>query len=96
MTDPLLLLAYHVVIGSLKTDINTVYDNSKVIYQKHNYFCTLVYLQGVLNGKLSKWFPQKPSYKVPVYLDSEQQQDALFAYLKGILEKTPKILSFTN
>ncbi|XP_051534434.1 PWWP domain-containing DNA repair factor 3B-like [Myxocyprinus asiaticus] len=53
------------------------------------------HLVGVRNGKPSKWFPQKSSSRVPVYLDSEEQ-DTLFAYLKAVLHRTPTQLNFTD
>ncbi|KAG9269357.1 PWWP domain-containing protein MUM1L1-like isoform X1 [Astyanax mexicanus] len=54
------------------------------------------HLLGVLNGKPSKWFPQRPSSKVPVYLDSEEQQNTLFAHLKSVLQRMSIQLSFTD
>ncbi|CAM4635004.1 unnamed protein product [Leuciscus chuanchicus] len=36
------------------------------------------------------------SSRVPVYLDSKEQQDILFSYLRGVLDRTPTQLSFTD
>ncbi|XP_073672325.1 PWWP domain-containing DNA repair factor 3A-like [Paramisgurnus dabryanus] len=54
------------------------------------------HLLGVLNGKPSKWLHNVTSSRVPVYLDSEEQQDILFSYLRGVLDGTPTQLSFTD
>lgn len=54
------------------------------------------HLVGVLNGKPSKWLHKVTSSRVPVYLDSEEQQDILFSYLRGVLGRTPTQLSFTD
>ncbi|KAJ8358658.1 hypothetical protein SKAU_G00151830 [Synaphobranchus kaupii] len=55
------------------------------------------HLLRILSGsEPSKWlgrYKGKSSFHVPVYLDSEEQQDTLFFYLKGVLQKsaTPQI-----
>nr|XP_055075291.1 PWWP domain-containing DNA repair factor 3B-like isoform X2 [Misgurnus anguillicaudatus] len=54
------------------------------------------HLVDVLNGKTSKWYPPKSFRQVPVYLDSEEQQDNLCAFLKCVLYKTHTKLSFTD
>ncbi|XP_073714361.1 PWWP domain-containing DNA repair factor 3B [Misgurnus anguillicaudatus] len=54
------------------------------------------HLVDVLNGKTSKWYPPKSFRQVPVYLDSEEPQDNLCAFLKCVLYKTPTKLSFTD
>ncbi|XP_077067625.1 PWWP domain-containing DNA repair factor 3A-like isoform X2 [Siphateles boraxobius] len=54
------------------------------------------HLVGVLNGKPSKWLHKVTSSRVPVYLDSEEQQDILFSYLRGLLDRIPTQLSVTD
>ncbi|KAL0149466.1 hypothetical protein M9458_055254, partial [Cirrhinus mrigala] len=50
------------------------------------------HLVGVLNGKPSKWFHKLTSSQVPVYLDSEEQEDILL--LREVLHRIPTQLSF--
>ncbi|XP_067285444.1 PWWP domain-containing DNA repair factor 3B [Pseudorasbora parva] len=54
------------------------------------------HLVGVLNGKPSKWLRKVTSSRVPVYLESEDQQDILCSYLRGVLDRTPTQLRFSD
>ncbi|XP_051970533.1 PWWP domain-containing DNA repair factor 3A-like [Xyrauchen texanus] len=54
------------------------------------------HLVGVLNGKPSKWLHKVTSSRVPVYLDNEEQQDILFSYLRGLLDRIPTQLSVAD
>ncbi|KAJ8001120.1 hypothetical protein DPEC_G00187920 [Dallia pectoralis] len=50
----------------------------------------------VTNRTPSKWLKKVTSSRVPVYLDSEELQDILSSYLRGVLDRTPTQLSFTD
>ncbi|XP_054865553.1 PWWP domain-containing DNA repair factor 3B-like [Amphiprion ocellaris] len=54
------------------------------------------HLVDVLSGKRSTWIHQKSCCQMPVYLDSEEQQDKLFAFLKTTAQRTTTPLSFTD
>lgn len=60
-------------------------------------FCfVFVCPQGVLKGKPSRWTKTESSVKVPVYLDSHDNQDRLFGFLSAVLRVTDTQLPFTD
>ncbi|XP_048059636.1 PWWP domain-containing DNA repair factor 3B-like isoform X2 [Megalobrama amblycephala] len=54
------------------------------------------HLVDILSGKRSKWFPLKPHFQVPVYIENEQSQTILYNYMKGVLNKTQTQLTYSD